>query len=344
MSTQTARPSASSPSAQDAETVSLPFGKAITAALHDELASDESVILSGEDIGQLGGVFRVTQGLIETFGSDRVRDTPLAEAGIVGTAIGMAMGGYRPVVEIQFDGFVFPAFSQITTQLAKLRYRSSGQLEVPVVIRIPYGGGIGAIEHHGESPEGYFTQTPGLRVVTPAHPQEAYTLLRAAIRCPDPVIYLEPKSRYWVKGEVRRSTPEASDLDGAVIERDGDDVTLIGYGPVVPTLHEVAGELNDGGVSAEVVNLRSLSPLDLETCADSVRATGRAVIAHEPPTTFGPGAELAAHLAHECFYSLEAPIERVGGAFTPYPAAAFEHAYLPTAERLHLAVRRTLEH
>ncbi|OKL53836.1 alpha-ketoacid dehydrogenase subunit beta [Bowdeniella nasicola] len=328
---------------------SLPMAKAITAAMRDAMAADDTVIVSGEDVGQLGGVFRVTAGLLDEFGADRVRDTPLAESGIVGTAIGMAMGGYRPVVEIQFDGFVFPAFNQITTQLAKLRYRSGGNLTLPLVIRIPYGGGVGAVEHHGESPETYFAHTPGLRVVTPADAADAYTLLRAAIASEDPVIYFEPKSRYWVKGEVARggefrADSVADELSAAHIERDGSDISLIGYGPTVATLHEVSGQLAGEGVSAQVMNLRSLNPIDMPTLVAAVSGTGRAVIAHEAPTVLGPGTEIAAELAHECFYSLEAPIARVGGAFTPYPAAAFEHEYLPNAERIRLAVRRTMEH
>lgn len=327
----------------------LPMAKAITAAMHDAMAEDETVIVSGEDVGQLGGVFRVTAGLLDTFGAERVRDTPLAESGIVGTAIGMALGGYRPVVEIQFDGFVFPAFNQITTQLAKLRYRSAGRLSLPLVIRIPFGGGVGAVEHHGESPETYFAHTPGLRVVAPGDAGDAYTMLRAAIASDDPVIYLEPKSRYWVKGDIERGggfTPESAseELSSAHIERDGSDITLIGYGPVVATLHDVADALAGDGVSAQVVNLRSLNPIDKATLVAAVSGTGRAVIAHEAPTVLGPGAEVASHLAAECFYQLEAPVARVGGAFTPYPAAAFEHEYLPNAERIHRAVQRTLEY
>lgn len=323
----------------------LPFAKAINAALHDAMKADETVIVSGEDVGQLGGVFRVTQGLIDEFGEERVRDTPLAEASIVGTAIGMAMGGYRPVVEIQFDGFVFPAFNQITTQLARLRSRSAGTVQVPVVIRIPYGGGIGAVEHHGESPEAYFMHTPGLRVVAPADPQDAYTLLRAAIESPDPVIFLEPKARYWAKGEVARTAPtNVGTLQEARVERAGSDVTLIGYGATVATLLEVAEEHAELGVDCGVVNLRSLSPLDMEPVVREVCTSGRAVIAHEAPLAVGPGAEVAARLTEACFYHLEAPVARVAGPHIPYPAAAVEADYLPTPARISAAIEQVLAH
>lgn len=327
------------------EPATLPFAKAINAALRDAMAADDTVIISGEDVGQLGGVFRVTQGLIDEFGADRVRDTPLAEASIVGTAIGMAMGGYRPVVEIQFDGFVFPAFNQITTQLARLRSRSAGTVQVPVVIRIPYGGGIGAVEHHGESPEAYFMHTPGLRVVAPADPQDAYTLLRAAIESPDPVIFLEPKARYWAKGEVTRAAPSNLEtLQEARLARAGHDVTLIGYGATVATLLEVAEEQAAVGVDCGVVNLRSLSPLDIDPVVREVRASGRAVVAHEAPLAVGPGAEVAARLTEACFYHLEAPSARVAGPHIPYPAAAVEAGYLPTPARINAAIEQVLAH
>ncbi|MDO5726694.1 MAG: alpha-ketoacid dehydrogenase subunit beta [Bowdeniella nasicola] len=323
-----------------------PLAKAINLALRDAMRADERVLLAGEDIGALGGVFRVTDGLLDEFGPERVRDTPLAESGIVGTAIGMAMGGYRPVVEIQFEGFVFPAFNQITTQLAKLHYRSQGDIRLPIVIRIPSGGGIGAIEHHGESPESYFAHTPGLRVVTPAGAADAYELLRAAIACDDPVIYFEPKSKYWTKEEVTFSAPSdpVTTLQTARVERHGHDVTLAGYGPTVATLHQVAATWEEDGVSCDVINLRSLNPLDLDTVADRVTATGRLVIAHEAPTTFGPGAELAAAIQQQCFYRLEAPIARVGGAFTPYPPAALEAHYLPSAARIDAAIIDVLDY
>nr|NLD41805.1 alpha-ketoacid dehydrogenase subunit beta [Actinomycetales bacterium] len=340
--------SASAPQASAAPQT-LPLAGAITAGLAAAMERDDSVILLGEDIGPLGGVFRVTQGLQERFGADRVRDTPLAESGIVGTAIGMALAGYRPVVEIQFDGFVFPAFNQITTQLAKLRYRSEGDLQVPVVIRIPYGGDIGAIEHHSESPETYFAHTAGLRVVSPSSPADAYAMIQQAIACPDPVIFLEPKSRYWQKGEVATAVDLSPDgivreLESARTVRPGRDVTLVGYGPTVATLQKAARAAAEDGVEAEVIDLRSVSPLDVPAVAASVRRTGRLVIVHEAPTHFGPGAELAARISEECFFSLEAPVIRVGGFHTPYPANSHEHAYLPGEDRILDAIERVLSH
>lgn len=319
---------------------------AITAGLREAMRRDDSVILMGEDIGTLGGVFRVTAGLQDEFGADRVRDTPLAESGIVGTAIGLAMGGYRPVVEIQFDGFVFPAFDQITTQLAKLHYRSEGDLEVPVVIRIPYGGGIGAIEHHSESPEAYFAHTAGLRVVSPATPADAFSMIQQAIASPDPVIFLEPKARYWSKGPLPTGPVNVTDVDGlqsARTVRTGTDVTLAGFGPTVASLLAAAEAAAQDGVRAEVIDLRSVSPLDVETVAASVRRTGRLVIAHEAPTAYGVGAELAARISEECFFHLESPVRRVGGFHTPYPANAHEHEYLPGVDRVIDAIALAIE-
>jgi 2-oxoisovalerate dehydrogenase E1 component beta subunit len=326
-------------------TTHLPLAKALTAGLRAALDGDESVMLMGEDIGRLGGVFRVTDGLQKDFGEHRVVDTPLAESGIVGTAIGLAMRGYRPVCEIQFDGFVFPAYDQITTQLSRMHYRSGGKIQVPVVIRIPYGGGIGAIEHHSESPEALFAHTPGLRVVTPATPQDAYDLIRAAIASPDPVIFFEPKGRYWSKGDVDLDAPVPDGvLDTARVARPGEDVTLVGYGPTVATALAAADALAAEGKSAEVVDLRSISPIDVPTVAASVRRTGRCVVLHEAPSFHGAGAELAARISEECFYSLEAPVLRVGGFHTPYPVAKIEHDYLPNVDRVLDAVDRVLAH
>ena len=319
---------------------------AITAGLRESMLRDERVILMGEDIGPLGGVFRVTSGLHAEFGAGRVRDTPLAESGIVGTAIGLAMGGYRPVVEIQFDGFVFPSFNQITTQLAKLRYRSQGDLQVPVVIRIPYGGGIGTIEHHSESPEAYFAHTAGLRVIAPASPADAFTMIQQAIACPDPVIFMEPKARYWSKGPLPTAPVNLEDVEEiqrARIARAGSDITLAGYGPTVASLLAAAAAAAEDGVRAEVIDLRSVSPLDVDTVAESVRRTGRLVIAHEAPTAYGAGAELAARISEECFFSLEAPVRRVGGFHTPYPANAHEHEYLPGVDRIIDAIALAIE-
>lgn len=327
----------------------LPMAQAINAGLRAAMGRDETVILMGEDIGRLGGVFRVTDGLQAEFGEGRVRDTPLAESGIVGTAIGMALAGYRPVVEIQFDGFIFPAFDQITTQLAKLHYRSGGDVEVPVVIRVPYGGDIGAIEHHSESPEALFAHTAGLRVVSPSSSADAFTMIQQAIASPDPVLFLEPKARYWSRGELPATvdlTPDGvvAGLSHARTVRSGTDVTLAGYGPTVATLLKAAAAAAEDGVSAEVIDLRSISPLDVDAVAASVRRTGRLVVAHEAPTYFGPGAELAARVSEECFYALEAPVLRVGGFHTPYPANRHEHDYLPNLDRILDAVGRSLDH
>ena len=326
----------------------LTFAKAINAGLRRAMADDPSVMLMGEDVGRLGGVFRVTDGLHAEFGSARVVDTPLAESGIVGTAIGLAMRGYRPVVEIQFDGFVFPAFDQITTQLAKMHYRSRGALTLPVVIRIPYAGGIGAVEHHSESPEVLFAHTAGLRVVSPSSPAEAYEMIRAAIASPDPVIFFEPKVRYWDKGDVDlgpetgAAAADAVILDKARVVRAGTDLTLVAYGPTVATALAAAESAAASGTSIEVVDLRALSPLDLPAVAASVRKTRRCVVVHEAPVLYGAGAEVAARLTEECFYHLEAPVLRVGGFHIPYPVAKLEHEYLPSLDRVLDAVDRAM--
>jgi pyruvate dehydrogenase E1 component beta subunit len=323
----------------------LTFAKAITEGLRAAMAADAKVLVQGEDIGQLGGVFRITDGLFAEFGESRVIDTPLAESGIVGTAIGLALRGYRPVCEIQFDGFVYSAFDQITSQLARLHYRSAGRVTVPVVVRIPYGGGIGAVEHHSESPEAYFAHTPGLRVVSPANPQDAYEMIQAAIACPDPVIFFEPKGRYWTKGEVTLSSPSSSDiLNTARIARAGSDVTLVAYGPSVTTAMEAAAVLDLDGVSAEVVDLRALSPLDLPTVIESVKRTGRCIVIHEATAAHGIGAEVATRVTEAAFHSLEAPVLRVAGFHTPYPVAKIEHDFLPSVDRIVDAVDRSFEY
>jgi pyruvate dehydrogenase E1 component beta subunit len=323
----------------------MTFAKAINAGLRAALERDQKVMLMGEDIGALGGVFRVTDGLAKDFGTDRVVDTPLAESGIVGTAIGLALRGYRPVCEIQFDGFIFPAFDQITTQLSKMHYRSRGRLNLPVVIRVPFGGGIGAVEHHSESPEVLFAHTAGLRVVSPSDPQDAYTMIQQAVASPDPVMFFEPKGRYWEKGDVDTDAdPLAADsvLDGARVLRPGTDVTLVAHGPTVATALRVADAAAAEGRSVEVVDLRSISPLDITTVAASVRRTGRCVVVHEAPVLYGTGAEVAARVTEECFYHLEAPVLRVGGFHTPYPVAKLEHEYLPGLDRVLDAVDRVL--
>lgn len=322
-------------------TTTMPMAKALNAGLRKAMTEDDKVILMGEDIGPLGGVFRVTEGLHAEFGGDRVLDTPLAESGIVGTAIGLAMRGYRPVCEIQFDGFVFPAFNQITTQLAKLTNRHEGKLAMPVVIRIPYGGHIGAVEHHQESPEAYFAHTPGLRVVSPSTPNDAYWMIQEAIASNDPVIFMEPKSRYWQKGEVELDA-SAVPLHSSRVVRSGSDVTLVGHGAMVTTLLQAAALAEAEGTSCEVVDVRSLSPVDYEPILDSVRKTGRMVYAQEAQGFGSIGGEIAATVMERAFYALEAPVLRVSGYDTPFPPAKLEGTYLPDADRILEAVDRSL--
>jgi len=319
----------------------LPFAKALNAGLRAAMTADDHVLLMGEDIGPLGGVFRVTEGLHAEFGSQRVLDTPLAESGIVGTAIGLTMAGFRPVIEIQFDGFVFPAFDQITTQLAKLTNRHEGNANFPVVIRIPYGGQIGAVEHHQESPEAYFAHTPGLRVVSPSTPNDAYWMIQDAIASPDPVIFLEPKAKYWMKGEVdvaERALP----LHASRVVRRGTDVTLVGHGAMVTTLLQAAALAEGEGTSCEVIDVRSLAPIDYEPILESVRRTGRMVYAQEAPGNVSVGSEVAATVMEKAFYALEAPVLRVSGFDVPFPPAKLEGQYLPDADRILEAVDRAL--
>lgn len=311
----------------------MTFGRAINRGLHRALADDPKVLLMGEDIGALGGVFRITDGLQEEFGPERVVDTPLAESGIVGTAVGLAMRGYRPVVEIQFDGFVYPAFDQIVANLAKLRARTQGRVSMPVTVRIPFGGGIGSPEHHSESPEAYFLHTPGLRVVSPSSPQDGYDMIRAAVASDDPVIYLEPKRRYHDKGEVDLEAVPRPLATGAVL-RPGAHVTLVAYGPMVRTALQAAEVAAEEGVEVELIDLRSLSPLDTGLVESSVRRTGRLVVAHEASRTGGLGAELVATVAERAFHWLEAPPVRVTGLDIPYPPAKLEHVHLPDLDRV----------
>ena len=322
----------------------LTLSKAINEGLRKALEDDPKVVVMGEDVGKLGGVFRVTDGLQKDFGESRVVDTPLAESGIVGTAVGLALRGYRPVCEIQFDGFVFPAFDQIVSQLAKMRMRSQGRAAVPVTIRIPFGGGIGAVEHHSESPEALFAHTAGLRVVACSGPADAYTMIQQSIRCDDPVIFFEPKRRYWDKAEVDTADALAGalPLEAASTVAEGTDVTVLTYGPLVRTCVEAAVAARDDGRAVEVIDLRSLSPLDLPTIVASVRRTGRCVVVHEAPVTGGLGAEIAARVTERCFYQLEAPVLRVGGFSTPYPPSRLEDHYLPDLDRVLDAVDRTL--
>ena len=321
----------------------LTLSRAINEGLRKAMENDPKVLIMGEDVGKLGGVFRVTDGLQKDFGEARVIDTPLAESGIVGTAIGLALRGYRPVCEIQFDGFVYPAADQIISELAKMRYRSLGKVSLPVVIRIPFGGGIGAVEHHSESPEAIFAHTAGLRVVACADAADAFTMIQQSIDSDDPVIFFEPKRRYWDKGDVDTAAEVADALpfDQSRTVLDGTDLTLLCYGPLVRTGLEAAVAAREAGRSIEVVDLRTLSPLDMDTIAASVRKTGRCVVAHEAPVFAGLGAEIAARVTEQCFYHLEAPVLRVGGFATPYPPSRLEDHYLPDLDRILDAVDRT---
>lgn len=322
-------------------TETMTMAKALNVGLAAAMDANDRVLLMGEDIGRLGGVFRVTEGLQQRFGANRVLDTPLAESGIVGSAIGLAMRGYRPVVEIQFDGFIFPAFDQITTQLAKLTARHEGTLALPVVIRVPYGGHIGAVEHHQESPEAYFAHTAGLRLVSPATPHDAYWMIQQAVESPDPVLFFEPKSRYWPKGEVDTAAA-GTPLHASRIVRPGTDVTVVGHGAMVSMLMDAAQLAAEEGTSIEVVDLRSLSPIDYGPLLESVRRTGRLVVAQEAPGNVSVGSEVAATVAERAFYSLEAPVIRVSGFDTPFPPAKLEGAYLPDVDRILDAVDRSL--
>ena len=319
----------------------LAMAKALNEGLRAALAANDRVLLMGEDIGTLGGVFRVTEGLKDEFGENRVLDTPLAESGIIGTAIGLALRGFRPVCEIQFDGFIYPGFDQITSQLAKLTARNEGNQRFPVVIRVPYGGHIGAVEHHQESPEAYFAHTPGLRVVSPATPHDAYWMIQQAISSDDPVLFFEPKSRYWSKGDVDLAASETP-LHASRVVRTGTDATLVGHGAMVSVLLQAAEIAAEEGTALEVIDLRSLSPIDYDPILSSVQKTGRLVVAQEAPGHVSVGSEVAATIAERAFYSLQAPVLRVSGFDTPFPPAKLETAYLPDADRVLEAVDRAL--
>lgn len=318
------------------------MAKAINLALHDAMAADDRVLVFGEDVARLGGVFRVTEGLSETFGEQRCFDTPLAESAIIGIAIGMAIRGLVPVPEIQFDGFSYPAFDQIVSHLAKYRMRTHGDVDMPVTVRIPSFGGIGAVEHHSESTESYWLHTAGLKVVVPSTPTDAYWLLRYSIATRDPVIYLEPKRRYWGREAVDTNSPGLP-IGRAAIRRPGEDVTVITYGSLVGTAMNAAeSAAEQRGWSMEVIDLRSLNPLDFDTVAESVRRTGRAIVMHEGPRTLGFGAELSARIQEELFYELEAPVLRACGFDTPYPPARLERIWLPGPDRLLDCVERVM--
>jgi 2-oxoisovalerate dehydrogenase E1 component beta subunit len=319
----------------------ISIAKGVTMGLRAAMEHDPKVLIMGEDVGKLGGVFRVTDGLQKDFGEDRVIDTPLAESGILGTAVGLAMRGYRPVCEIQFDGFVYPAYDQIVSQVAKMHFRSQGRVPMPIVIRIPFGGGIGAVEHHSESPEAYFSHTAGLKVVAVSNPIDAYWMIQQAIASDDPIVFLEPKRRYWEKAELdEQATPDP--LHASRIIREGRHCTVLAYGPMVKTCLEAASAAAEEGKQLEVIDLRTLSPLDLDPVYESVRKTGHAVVVHEAPVSLGLGSEIAARVAEHCFYSLESPVLRVAGFDTPYPPSRIEEDYLPNLDRVLDAVDRAL--
>jgi len=315
------------------------MAKALNAALRDAMADDERVVVFGEDVGQLGGVFRITDGLHSAYGEKRCFDTPLAEAGIVGFAVGLAMSGLRPVIELQFDAFAYPAFEQIVSHVAKLRNRTRGRLGLPVVLRVPYAGGIGGVEHHSDSSEAYYAHTPGLKVVTPATVDDAYSLLREAIADPDPVVFLEPKKLYFTSAEAR--FPVTTEPFGrAVVRRSGRDATLIAYGPTVPVALAAAEAAREDGHDLEVVDLRTIVPFDDETVVSSVRRTGRCVVVQEASGFAGVAAEIAARVQERCFHALHAPVLRVTGLDIPYPPPKLEHLHLPGVDRVLDAVAR----
>jgi 2-oxoisovalerate dehydrogenase E1 component beta subunit len=315
------------------------MAKALNTALADALAADEKVVVFGEDVGALGGVFRITDGLQARFGEDRCFDTPLAEAGIVGFAVGLAMSGLRPVVEMQFDAFAYPAFEQIASHVAKLRNRTRGALSVPIVIRVPYAGGIGGVEHHCDSSEAYYAHTPGLKVVTPATVDDAYSLLREAIDDPDPVVFMEPKKLYFASADAALPT-RTEPFGRAVVRRPGRDATLVAYGPAVPVALEAAEAAREEGWDLEVVDVRTIVPFDDATITASVRRTGRCVVIQEAPGFAGVGAEIAARVQERCFHALHAPVLRVAGLDIPYPAPMLEHTHLPGVDRVLDAVAR----
>ncbi|OZM82899.1 alpha-ketoacid dehydrogenase subunit beta [Pseudonocardia sp. MH-G8] len=319
----------------------LTLAKALNDGLRTAMERDPKVLVMGEDVGKLGGVFRVTDGLQKDFGEQRVLDTPLAESGIIGTAVGLAIRGFRPVCEIQFDGFVFPGYDQIVSQLAKLHFRSQGKVPVPVVVRIPFGGGIGAVEHHSESPESLFAHVAGLKVVACSNPTDAYWMIQQAITSDDPVIFFEPKRRYWEKGEV---DPESDPppLFASRVVRPGRTLTLAGYGPVLKTCLEAATAAVAEGLDIEVIDLRTLSPLDLDPVVESVRRTGHLVVVSEAPPESSVTSEVAARVQQEAFHSLEAPVLRVTGFDAPYPPSKCEDDFLPDLDRVLDAVDRSL--
>ncbi|MFC3453175.1 alpha-ketoacid dehydrogenase subunit beta [Amycolatopsis speibonae] len=322
----------------------LTIGKAINLGLRRAMEEDPKVLIMGEDVGKLGGVFRITDGLQKDFGEQRVLDTPLAESGIIGTAVGLAVRGFRPVCEIQFEGFIFPGFDQISSQVAKLHYRTQGKIKMPIVIRVPFGGGIGAVEHHSESPESLFAHIPGLKVVSVSNAVDAYWGIQQAIKSDDPILFFEPKKLYHsgaMKAEIDiDGTPDQ--LFKSRVVREGTTATVVAYGPSVKVALDAATAAEDEGKSLEVIDLRTLSPLDLEPVFESVRKTGRLIALSEAPSESSLTSEIAARVQQECFYSLEAPVLRVTGFDTPYPPAKLEEHYLPDLDRVLHTVDRSL--
>lgn len=315
---------------------------ALNRALAEILAEDPKAVVLGEDVGRLGGVFRITDGLQKQFGADRVFDTPLAESGILGMSVGLAMAGFHPIPEVQFDGFAYPAVNQIITQLARMNYRSRGTMPMPVTLRVPSFGGIRAPEHHGESLEALFAHVPGLKVVSPSSPHQAYHLLKHAAAQPDPVIFMEPKSRYWQKDTVDTGTP--GNLHGSQVVREGRHLTLVAWGAMVARCLQVAELAAEDGIEIEVLDLRWLKPIDAEGLAASVSKTRRAVVVHEAPLTAGLGAEVAALITQHCFDTLKAPVERVTGFDVPYPSGDLEDEYIPNIDRILFGIQRVLEY
>lgn len=316
-----------------AATSKITMAQALNRALRESMADDPSVLVFGEDVGTLGGVFRVTDGLTRDFGENRCFDTPLAEAGIMGFAVGLAMNGMRPVVEMQFDAFAYPAFEQVVSHVAKMHNRTRGAVKMPIVIRIPYGGGIGGVEHHCDSSEAYYAHTPGLTVLAPANAEDAYWMLREAIASDDPVVFLEPKKLYWAKDDADFSRPRPG-IGQAAVVRDGTDATLIAYGPSVVIALEAADVAASEGRSLQVVDLRSITPFDDETVCAAVRSTGRAVVIAEAPGFASVASEIVARVSERCFNSLHAPVRRVVGLDIPYPPPRLERHYLPSVDRI----------
>lgn len=343
VSSATARAAASAAAnAEEAGPQPVTMAKALNTAISDAMHADDSVLVFGEDVGMLGGVFRITDGLMKTFGQQRCFDTPLAESGIVGMAVGMAINGMRPVIEMQFDAFAYPAFEQIVSHVAKMHNRTKGRVKLPMVIRVPYAGGIGGVEHHCDSSESYYAHTAGLKVYTPATVADAYRMLREAIDSDDPVMFMEPKKLYWSKDtldlEALREDYEqksAAVTEGrAAVARSGTDATLIAYGPSVPTALAAAAAAADEGRSLEVIDVRTIVPFDDETVAASVRKTGRAVVIAEAHGFASVSSEIVARVQERCFHYLAAPIRRVTGFDVPYPAPKLEHYYLPGVDRI----------